>query len=109
MSDPRVDARDAGLGRLGRLTGWIAAGALAATGAVAAVAAVTLMVRKELLLPVLLIPVQVPVLLATVKTTEAVLGGGSFAEVSHWLKLLAAADVIYLVIAMLTFDYVLEG
>ncbi len=73
-------------------------------------AAMTAQARaRELLLPVLLIPVQVPVLLATVKTTEAVLGGQSFAEVSHWLKLLAAADVIYLVIAMLTFDYVLEG
>lgn len=73
-------------------------------------AAMTAQARaRELLLPVLLIPVQVPVLLATVKTTEAVLGGEAFAEVSHWLKLLAAADVIYLVIAMLTFDYVLEG
>jgi heme exporter protein B len=73
-------------------------------------AAMTAQARaRELLLPVLLIPVQVPVLLATVKTTEAVLAGEAFSEVAHWLKLLAAADVIYLVIAMLTFDYVLEG
>jgi heme exporter protein B len=73
-------------------------------------AAMTAQARaRELLLPVLLIPVQVPVLLATVKTTEAVLAGESFTEVAHWLKLLAAFDVIYLVVAMLTFDYVLEG
>jgi heme exporter protein B len=73
-------------------------------------AAMTAQARaRELLLPVLLIPVQVPVLLASVKTTEAVLAGEPFAEVAHWLRLLAAADVIYLVVAMLTFDYVLEG
>lgn len=40
MSDPRVDARDAGLGRLGRLTAWIAAGAVAVTGALMAAVAV---------------------------------------------------------------------
>jgi hypothetical protein len=30
-------------------------------------------------------------------------------EVAHWLTLLAAADVIYLVIGLLTFDFILEG
>jgi len=29
--------------------------------------------------------------------------------VAHWLKLLAAADVIYVVVGLLTFDAVLEG
>ena len=64
---------------------------------------------RELLFPVLLLPVLVPVLLATVKATEALLLGEPLGTVSHWLKLLAAADVIYLVVGLLTFDAVLEG
>ncbi len=64
---------------------------------------------RELLFPVLLLPVQVPVLLGAVKATEAVLGGEALGSVAHWLKLLAAADVIYLTVGVLTFDVILEG
>lgn len=73
-------------------------------------AAMTANVRaRELLFPVLLLPVQVPVLLATVKATEAALAGEPFAAYGHWVRLLAAADVIYLVAGVLTFDFILEG
>ncbi len=73
-------------------------------------AAMTAQVRaRELLFPVLLLPVLVPVLLAGVKATEAVLGGETLGAVAHWLRLLAAADVIYLTVGVLTFDAVLEG
>jgi heme exporter protein B len=64
---------------------------------------------RELLFPVLLLPVEVPVLLATVRATEATLAGQGLGGVSHWLGLLAAADVIYVVVGVLTFDFVLEG
>ena len=64
---------------------------------------------RELLFPVLLLPVLVPVLLAIVKSTEALLAGESLGTVSHWLKLLVAADVIYVVAGLLTFDVLLEG
>ena len=64
---------------------------------------------RELLFPVLLLPVLVPVLLAIVKATEALMGGESLGVVSHWLKLLVAADVIYVVAGLLTFDVLLEG
>jgi heme exporter protein B len=73
-------------------------------------AAMTANVRaREILFPVLLLPIQVPVLLATVKATEAVLGGEPLSAVAHWLQLLGAADLIYLVIGILTFDFILEG
>ena len=73
-------------------------------------AAITAQVRaRELLFPLLLLPVQVPVLLATVKATEAVLAGQPLGEVSHWLHLLAAADVVYLVVGLLTFEFILEA
>jgi heme exporter protein B len=73
-------------------------------------AAMTAQVRaRELLFPVLLLPVQVPVLLGAVKATEAVLLGEPLSAVAHWLKLLVAADVIYVVLGLLTFDFLLES
>ena len=35
--------------------------------------------------------------------------GESLGTVAHWLKLLVAADVIYVVAGLLTFDVLLEG
>ena len=64
---------------------------------------------RELLFPVLLLPALIPVLLAIVKSTEALLLGEPLASVAHWLKLLVAADVIYVVAGLLTFDVLLEG
>jgi heme exporter protein B len=73
-------------------------------------AAMTAQLRaRELLFPVLLLPAQVPVLLATVSATQAALTGQSLAEVGHWLKLLVAADVIYVVIGLLTFEFILDA
>jgi heme exporter protein B len=73
-------------------------------------AAMTADVRaRELLFPLLVLPAQVPLLLGTVKATEAVFQGVSLADVSHWLKLLAAADIVYLVVGILTFEFILEA
>jgi heme exporter protein B len=87
--------------------------ALGTTGLAAAgtlFAAMTAHVRaRELLLPVLLLPVQLPVLLATVEATAAVLSGQPLAAVSPWLTLVAAADVIYVTAGILTFEFVLES
>ena len=88
----------AGLGTLG----------LASVGTL--FAAMTAHVRaRELLFPVLLLPIQIPVLLGAVKATEAILLGEPLGAVAHWLKLLAAADVIYLTVGVLTFDAILES
>ena len=72
--------------------------------------AVTAQMRaRELLFPVLLLPAVVPVLLASVSATKTVLAGEPLAEAAAWLKLLAAADLVYLVVGVLTFEFVLEG
>ena len=81
---------------------------IAAVGAL--FAAMTSQVRaRELLFPVLLLPVLVPVLLGTVKATEALLLREPLASVAHWWQLLVAADVVYIVVGLLTFDVILEG
>jgi heme exporter protein B len=72
--------------------------------------AVTAQMRaRELLFPVLLLPAVVPVLLASVSATQTVLLGQPLAEATAWLKLLATADLVYLVVGVLTFEFVLEG
>jgi len=73
-------------------------------------AAMTAQLRvRELLFPVLLLPAQVPMLLATVSATEAALAGQPLAQVSHWLKLLVAADIVYAAIGLLTFEFILDA
>jgi heme exporter protein B len=73
-------------------------------------AAMTAQVRtRELLFPVLLLPVLVPVLLGAVKATEALLLREPLASVAHWWQLLVAADIVYVVAGLLTFDVLLEG
>jgi heme exporter protein B len=63
---------------------------------------------REVLFPVLLFPLVVPVIIGTVTATGIVLGGGALGEASAWLKLLGAFDTIFLVVAYLTFEFVVE-
>jgi heme exporter protein B len=63
---------------------------------------------REVLLPVLLFPVVIPVLLSAVRLTAAVLDGLPVAEVQNWLSLLIAFDAIFLALSVILFDYVME-
>lgn len=72
--------------------------------------AVTLRARaRELLLPLLLFPLMIPVLLATVRTMEIVLRSGGLEELLPWLRLLVGFDVIFLIVGFLLFEFVLDG
>ncbi len=72
-------------------------------------AAMTMNTRaKESMLPILLLPTSVPVLIAATKSTAQVLDGQPLSEIYLWLRLLLAFDVIFIVIALLSFEYVLE-
>ncbi len=95
---------------LGPLAAVIALGTVGLAAVGTLFAAMTAHVRaREVLFPVLLLPVLVPVLLGAVKATEAVLAGEPLAAAGNWLGLIAAADVVYLTVGLLTFDVVLEG
>ena len=58
---------------------------------------------------VVVLPAVVPVLLSSVSATQIVLAGEPLDQAAAWLKLLAAADLVYLVVGVLTFEFVLEG
>lgn len=95
---------------LPRLAAVLALGTLGLASVGTLFGAVTAQMRaRELLFPVLLLPAVVPVLLASVSATQTVLAGEPLAEAAAWLKLLAAADLVYLVVGVLTFEFVLEG
>jgi heme exporter protein B len=63
---------------------------------------------RDVLLPILLFPVVLPVLVSAVKATNAVLLGLEAAEVWPWLNLLIAYDVIFTAAALMLFDFVVE-
>jgi heme exporter protein B len=63
---------------------------------------------REVLLPILLLPVAAPVLIAAVKATAGILDGLALSEISRWLQLLLAFDVIFPAVAFMTFDYVVK-
>ena len=63
---------------------------------------------RDIMLPILFLPVVVPVIVAAVKATGPVLAGGSWGEMSTWLQIMIAFDIIYLVVATLVFEFVIE-
>ncbi len=62
---------------------------------------------REVMLPVLLFPLALPVVISTVRATTLVLTDRTEA-LMQWINLLAAFDVIFLTISFLVFDRVVE-
>ncbi len=63
---------------------------------------------REVLLPVLLFPVLLPVLLAGIRATIGFLEGETLVDNLNWLRMIGFFDILFLVVAFLTFDYVVE-
>lgn len=63
---------------------------------------------RDVLLPILLFPVAVPVLLASVKASGGLLTNATFAEILTPLNLLIVYDVIFIAVAFMVFDFVVE-
>lgn len=63
---------------------------------------------RDVMLPLLLFPVLVPLLLASVNATRFSLGPDPQDQLASWLKLLAAFDLIYLSVGFLVFPKVAE-
>jgi heme exporter protein B len=93
------------------LIGALALGTLGFAGVGTLFAAIAAHTRaREALLPLLLFPVQVPVILATVKSTGAAIRvpGVEPPDVGQWLGLLVAFDALFLGLSVVLFDYAIE-
>ena len=64
--------------------------------------------RGEMILPILLFPIEVPVIIAAVKATSMILDGRMLVDYSMWLKILVLFDIIFLMVSFVTFDYLVE-
>ena len=59
-------------------------------------------------LPLLLLPLTVPVLIAAIESTAILLSGRPISEAGLWFRLLAGFDIIFTVLCWLLFGYVIE-
>jgi heme exporter protein B len=81
--------------------GYIVVGTLLASMAVQAR-------TRDILLPILLFPVVLPVLVAAIKATNGFLQGLEMADIRPWLNLLIVYDVVFTAVAFMLFDFVVE-
>lgn len=81
--------------------GYIAVGTL--------LAAMSVQTRtRDVLLPILLFPLVIPVLVAAVKASSGFLLGAEMSEITPWLNILLVYDVIFIAVSFMVFDYVVE-
>lgn len=96
-------------------TGWLPALGVMVLGSVGFVALGTFYASmasrsraREVLLPLLLFPMLIPVLLASAEASSSLLAGDPMRDAGAWVRLLAAFDVIFVVASFLAFDHVIE-
>jgi heme exporter protein B len=81
--------------------GYIAVGTLLASMAVQTR-------TRDMLLPILLFPVVIPLIVAAVKASAGFIQVLPMNEITPWLNLLIVYDVVFLAVAWMVFDYVVE-
>jgi heme exporter protein B len=63
---------------------------------------------REIVLPILFFPIVAPVIISAVSASGRSLGGESWGDIASWLGIIAAFDLIFLVVAYLIFSFVIE-
>jgi heme exporter protein B len=63
---------------------------------------------RDILLSVILFPIIIPLVIAAVNATEKVLNGAPWADLSGWLRILLAFDLIFFLLSYGTFGFVVE-
>ncbi len=63
---------------------------------------------REVLLPLLLFPMLVPVLIAATTASKALLGMDLMHDAGAWIRLLVAYDVVFLIATFIAFEHVIE-
>jgi heme exporter protein B len=63
---------------------------------------------RDVLLPILLFPLVIPVMIAAVKGSTGFLQALSMEQIRPWINLLVVYDVIFVAVSFMVFDYVVE-
>ena len=81
---------------------------LAAVGALVAALAIETRAR-DLITPLLLLPLMVPVVIAAAQASDPLLRGGQTPdELGRWLAVLSLYDLVFVLVSLAVFDYLLE-
>jgi heme exporter protein B len=63
---------------------------------------------RDVMLPIILLPVTIPLVLAAVRASRMVVDGRAMSEYWPWAGILVAFDLVLIVVSYLTFDYIVE-
>jgi heme exporter protein B len=63
---------------------------------------------RDVLLPILLFPVMIPMFIAAVKASSGFLQGIPMNEITPWLNLLIVYDIVFTAVSFMVFDYIVE-
>jgi len=63
---------------------------------------------RDIMLPILLYPLMIPIVIGSVKMTEQVLAGEPLSDMMNWVSLILCFDIIYIAVSIMTIDFVLE-
>ena len=63
---------------------------------------------REIMLPILLYPLLIPIVIGVVRMTGQVLAGAPLSEMMNWIGLTASFDIIYIGVSIMTIDHILE-
>jgi heme exporter protein B len=63
---------------------------------------------RELVLPILFLPIIVPLIISAVEACGLALSGKSWPDMAIWLLIIGAFDIIFLVVSFWVFNFVIE-
>ncbi len=63
---------------------------------------------REMVLPILFLPIIVPIIICAVSSSSAILAGGTFEDIKQYLLIIVAFDVIFFTVPLMIFKYVVE-
>ena len=61
---------------------------------------------RELMLPLIVLPLQMPLLIAAVKATDIVMRGGSVLDLGAWGSILLAFDTLFVTVGWVAFEFI---
>src|SRR5262245_5978531 len=72
-------------------------------------AMITLHTRaREVMLPMLFLPVSVPVIIASVYATAQLIAGMTLRDIGDYISLIVVFDIVFFTLALLVFDHIVE-
>lgn len=72
--------------------------------------AMTVQVRaREVMFPILVLPLAIPVIIGAIQSTAGIMQGDPWDHYGSWIQLLLMFDVIFIIVAFWTFEFILEA